>query len=102
MKNKDDERLGTVTLEPEGPIVAGSIGSWRFVYTAGGYGIDEGGTIMLVQRTASDWEIPQFDRPDQPGYTTLHAEGGARLKPRFERKAYVRPWKRFHFMKAEM
>ena len=54
MKNKDDERLGTVMLDQQGPIVAGSSGHWTFIYTAGSYGIDEGGTIMLVQRTASD------------------------------------------------
>ena len=47
---------------------------------------------MLVQRTASDWEVPQFDRPDQPDYTALHSDGGARLSARFEPNAYVRPW----------
>jgi len=37
-------------------------------YTAGSYGIDEGGTVMLVQRTACDWQIPQFHHPDQAGF----------------------------------
>lgn len=34
-------RLGTVTREPSGPVVAGSIGQWVLVYTGGSYGIDE-------------------------------------------------------------
>jgi hypothetical protein len=85
-------RLGTVTLEPAGPVEAGSVGQWRLVYTVGSYGIDEHGTIKLVQRLVSDWEVPQFDRPDQPGYTTVSTTGQARLALSYQRKAYHRPW----------
>ncbi len=34
-------RLGTVTLQPSGPVVAGSIGQWVPVYAVGSYGVDE-------------------------------------------------------------
>jgi hypothetical protein len=74
------------------PVVAGSFGQWTITYTAGSYGIDEGGTIMLVQRTACDWQRPQFDQPQQPGYSTVSTTGNAPLFPRFQVKQHVRPW----------
>jgi len=87
-----EERLGRVTLSPAGPVVAGSYGQWTLTYTVGSYGVDEGGTVMVVQRIASDWQAPQFERPDQPGYTTIRTNGNARLNARFQSKQHVRPW----------
>ena len=92
MENNLELRLGHVVLEPMEPVVAGSMGQWTLVYTAGSYGVDEGGTLMLVQRTACDWQPPQFDRPKQSGYTTVTTSGNARLDVRFEKKRYKRPW----------
>jgi hypothetical protein len=87
-------RLGSVRLEPAGPVVAGSVGQWRLVYTVGSYGVDEGGTIKLSRRTASDWQVPQFDDPAAPGYTTVSTTGAAKLRPYYSSKAHVRPWKK--------
>ncbi len=56
-------------MAPDGPVVAGSVGQWTITYTVGSYGIDEGGTTKFGQRYASDWEIPQFDAPTEPGDT---------------------------------
>src|SRR5262245_13501042 len=86
------ERLGTVTLQPQTPIVAGSIGQWTLTLTVGSLGIDEGGTIKVGQRFASDWEPSQFDRPTESGYTTVTTNGAARLRPHYERKGHDRPW----------
>lgn len=86
------QRLGVVALEPAGPVIAGSLGQWRLVYTVGSYGLDEGGTIKLAQRMVSDWEIPQFDQPAASGYTTVTTTGPAQLRPYYHRKAYDRPW----------
>ena len=86
------QRLGVVTLEPAGPVVAGSLGQWRLVYTVGSYGLDEGGTIKLAQRMVCDWEIPQFDQPTASGYTTVTTTGPAKLRAYYHRKAYARPW----------
>lgn len=88
----ESHRLGTVALEPAGPVVAGSMGQWILTLTVGSYGIDEGGTIKLAQRFASDWEIPQFDRPTDSGYTTVSTTGAARLRPYYHAKAHERPW----------
>ena len=76
-------------LVTPGPVVAGCFGSWTIELTVGSLGIDEGGTIKLAQRYASDWQRPQFDRPTEPGYTTVRTTGQAKLAPRFERKGHV-------------
>lgn len=39
-KSLIEKRLGRVILEPSGPGVAGAIGRWKLVYTAGSYGVD--------------------------------------------------------------
>ncbi len=90
--NELDKRLGHVTLDPSGAVVAGSMGQWTLTYTVGSYGVDEGGTIKLSQRFANDWQIPQFDRPTEPGYTTVITDGEAKLAPRYDAKAHERPW----------
>ena len=86
------QRLGHVSVTPEGPVVAGSVGEWTITYTVGSYGIDEGGTIKFGQRYASDWEIPQFDAPSEPGYTTVRTSGQAQLAVRYDRKSHERPF----------
>ena len=84
--------LGSVTIEPLTPVVAGSVGQWTVTLTVGSAGVDEGGTIKLCQRFASDWQPPQFDRPSDGGYTTVTTTGEAKLRPRFDRKGHDRPW----------
>lgn len=92
MTHTRDHRLGTVTLSPDTPIVAGSTGQWTLRYTVGSYGIDEGGTIKLARRFASDFERPQFDDPKGCGYTTATTTGDASLGLRYDPKGHVRPW----------
>jgi hypothetical protein len=86
------QRLGTVSLSPPGPVVAGSTGTWTLTLTVGSMGIDEGGTIKIAQRFASDWEPAQFDLPQQSGFTTVTTTGEAKLRPRYDRKGHDRPW----------
>ncbi|MEM6991713.1 MAG: DUF3604 domain-containing protein [Myxococcota bacterium] len=92
MSNSRDHRLGTVTLDPATPIVAGHVGQWTLRYTVGSYGIDEGGTIKVARRFASDFERPQFDDPTAPAYTTAHTNGEAKLRLHYDPKGHVRPW----------
>src|SRR5690606_31855510 len=84
--------LGSVQLEPMTPVVAGARGTWTIRITVGSYGIDEGGTVKLAHRFASDWESPQFTEPAKEGYATVHTSGAARLRPRFDPKGHDRPW----------
>jgi hypothetical protein len=87
-----EHRLGKVSLDPAGPVVAGSFGTWTLTLTVGSLGIDEGGTIKFAQRYASDWQTPQLDRPTESGYTTVSTKGPAKLEPHFEKKGHIRPW----------
>jgi len=90
--DKAQTRLGHVTLEPTLPVVAGSTGEWTITLTVGSYGIDEGGTIKLAHRFASDWETPQFTQPAASGFTTVRTGGEAKLRVRFDSKGHTRPW----------
>src|SRR6185295_3575174 len=88
----DLTRLGSVVVEPCTPVVAGSMGTWTITLTVGSAGIDEGGTIKIAQRFASDWQAPQFDKPSEAGYTAVTTTGAAKLRPHYDRKGHDRPW----------
>ena len=92
MKQQWRERLGTVTLEPCAPVVAGSYQQWTLTLTVGSYGIDEGGTIKIAQRLACDMQPAQFSDPAAPAYCTVQTNGAAKLAARFAPKGHERPW----------
>lgn len=84
-------QMGSVRLEPAGPVVAGERAELVLTYTAGTFGIDDSGMLKISWRTASDMEKPQFSDPAASGYTTAQASNGAVLDCRFDR-ANIRPW----------
>lgn len=85
---------GWAEIDPDGPVVAGSTGTWRITYHAGRYGVDDGGVLKIAWRDVSDWEAPQFTDPGAPGYATVCTSGPASLRPTFEKQRFVRPWRR--------
>ena len=69
MNHQQPDFLGSVELEPQDPVVAGSVGTWTVRYSVGSAGIDEGGTIKLAKRAARDAgpsvdELVHFHRPE--------------------------------------
>ena len=88
------ERYGWAEIYPDRPVTAGATGTWRIVYHAGRYGVDDGGVIKIAWRDVSDWEAPRFDDPAAPGYASVSTTGPASLRPAFEKQRYVRPWRR--------
>ncbi len=85
---------GSATLSPAGPITAGSWGTWRLLYTAGGYGIDENGTLLVAWRFATDWGRPQTSDSSAPDYVSATTDSrSCRVTPRFDPKGYIRPWR---------
>ena len=44
------ERYGWAEMDPGGPVVAGETGTWRIIYHAGSYGMDDGGVIKIAWR----------------------------------------------------
>jgi hypothetical protein len=83
--------MGSVTLSPRGPFVAGSHEELTLTYTAGDFGIDDTGMLKISWRTTSDMSKPQFEEPQAPNYTTVEASNGARLEVWFDR-LNIRPY----------
>ena len=94
------ERMGTATLSPVDPVEAGSFQSFALVYTAGYFGIDDTGSIKIVQRFAGDMGRPQFTDPKAANYTTVEASNGALLDVRYEPKMNIRPWDKTLFIRV--
>ena len=85
------EHMGSATLAPSGPFIAGSHAELMLVYTAGTFGIDDSGMLKVSWRTTSDMAKPQFTKPSAPNYTTVEASNGAKLEYWIDR-LNVRPW----------
>lgn len=88
------EYMGSATIEPSGRFEAGSWQSFKLVYTAGRFGVDDSGSIKIGFRFATDFGPVQFNDPQAPGYTTAEASNGAVLDLRWEFKRNIRPWSR--------
>ena len=84
---------GWAEIDPDRAVIAGETGTWRIVYHAGKYGIDDGGVIKIAWRDVSDWQRPQFDDPAAPAYASVSTTGPATLKAVFDRQRYIRPWR---------
>ena len=85
------EHMGSATLDPPGPFVAGSHAALTVTYTAGTFGIDDIGMQKISWRTTSDMAKPQFKDPAAPNYTIVEASNGAVLEFWYER-LNIRPW----------
>lgn len=77
-------------------MVAGEFGTWTVTYTAGVYGIDDGGALRLAFHQTSDVGGPQFDEPAAPDYCTVawSTPSPCRIESRYDHALGVRPWKR--------
>ena len=84
--------LARMRIQPAGPVAAGAFGSWRVLIEVGRRGIDDGGTLRLTLRGATDWQEPQFSDPAAPGFSSLTYGGPAELTPHFSHKGHVRPY----------
>ena len=85
------EHMGSATLSPPGPFIAGSYAELTLIYTAGTFGIDDSGMLKVSWRTTSDMAKPQFTEPSAPNYTTVEASNGAKLEYWIDR-LNIRPW----------
>lgn len=85
---------GAARLDPQDAVVAGSYGTWRLTYTVGEYAFDDGGTLKIAWRFATDWGFPQTGDPTAPDYLTVATTGPASLSARFDTKGGVRPWRK--------
>jgi hypothetical protein len=92
--------MGHATIAPTGAFEAGSFQTFTLVYTAGYFGIDDTGTLKIVNRFAGDMGKPQFTEPTAPNYTTVEASNGAVLEVVFDNKRNIRPWDKTLFIRV--
>ena len=94
MQNLD---LGQASIDPKGPVVAGSFTTITFTYTAG-HPIDDSGYLKIVFRIVNDFGTPQFDDAASPNYCTISTSGNCKIEPRWDRNGHTRPWKKSLFL----
>ena len=73
---KEPSQYGVASIQPDGPVIAGSFGTWELRYTAGPAGVKEGGKIRIITDSDTDWGLPQFQNPEDPNYLSVNAPGG--------------------------
>lgn len=88
-----DSVFGRAVISPTNDVIAGSLGTWTITLTVGHHGIDDGGRVLIARRLVSNWGLPQFDRPSEAEYTTVSTTGQAQVRPHYDPRAFVRPWK---------
>lgn len=86
------ENVGTFECLTPAPATAGAYTTLRFRFTAGPYGVDDGGGIKLSWRQTSDMGKPQSSTPASPGYTRIEA-GPDRVFKMEVTRDNIRPWK---------
>ncbi|MEF8820647.1 MAG: DUF3604 domain-containing protein, partial [Halovenus sp.] len=86
-------RHGTLSLEPQDDVVAGTYGSWTVTYTVGAIGMDDGARLKLAANSTSDWGPPQFDDPEADNYCTVETDGDASVEGRYDTRGHVRPFR---------
>ena len=96
----DPKDLGSAYISPKGSFEAGSFQTFKLVYEAGKYGIDDSGSLRICFRFASDQSKPQFEDPKGLNYTTVVASNGAVLNFRYDAKGNVRPWDKTLYIKV--
>lgn len=92
--------MGRAEIDPSGEFEAGSYQSFRLIYTAGRFGIDDSGSLKVVFRFACDMAPLQFDKPAADNYVTVQASNDAVLECRYDPKGNIRPWDKTLYVKV--
>ena len=85
------ELYGSAVLHPNGNIEARSLQTFRLVYTAGRYGIDDTGSIRIVFRFANDAGKLQTTDPSGENYVSATTTSG-KISPLYHDVGHQRPW----------
>lgn len=92
--------MGSATLAPQGRFEVGSWQSFKLIYTAGKFGIDDQGGFKIGFRGHFDGASIQLDDPAAPGYTTVRASNGAVLDVSWEVRRNIRPWNKSLYIRC--
>ncbi|MBN1424703.1 CehA/McbA family metallohydrolase [Candidatus Fermentibacteria bacterium] len=72
---------GTAWVLPCDPVVAGSRGTWDFVFKAGKGGLPPGGGIVFQVTPFWGWSPPQISDPARPGFCSVSTAASCSLVP---------------------
>jgi hypothetical protein len=86
--------LGRATVDPSGPAVVGSYGTFRVVYRPGPEGLAPGGAFGVAWIWPSDWGEPQFADPAGADYATAQASSGSPVQLTYSREGYLDPYQK--------
>ncbi|HHO52976.1 MAG TPA: DUF3604 domain-containing protein [Deltaproteobacteria bacterium] len=88
----DPRRLGSVRLEPGGPLEVRSDAVLRLTYTVGHHGLDDRGAFKVVMRFPADGGAWQLENPSEPNHVQITASRPCAFRARFEAYGNARPW----------
>ena len=87
------EELGRAEIRPVGAFPVGFTGTWTITYTVGRFGIDDRGSLLIVQRDMTDAGALQCEDPGALGYVSVSTSGEAKLTARYDSRGWIRSWR---------
>lgn len=91
-EDSEQDLYGRVKLYSSGTVEARSLQTFRMVYTAGRYGIDDSGSIRIVFRFANDAGKLQTTDPGAYGFVSAHTSTSAKIDLFYHDTGHQRPW----------
>lgn len=87
----DPSHYGRIDFSPAGRFEIRSLQTFKLVYTAGPYGIDDTGALRVVFRFPIDIGGLQTTNPTAMNYVSAIASNSAKLKLNYNRTGHMRP-----------
>jgi len=85
---------GLASVDAVGPFEVRSFQTITVTHTVGRFGLDDSGSIKIVQRFPNDGGRQQVDDPAAMNHVSATASNGCRLQLIPEREGHQRPWER--------
>ena len=93
--------MGSATISPSTPVRAGSWGTWTITYKVPSGGIDDGGSLRVAIRFASDWATPQMNDPAGDHYLKVSSSrSDTQLVSSWRERAHIRPYQPHLFIEV--
>jgi hypothetical protein len=87
----DPSQYGRIELSPTGEFEVRSLQTFKLVYTAGPYGIDDTGALKIVFRSIMDIGGFQTTDPTAPNYVTAQSSNDVTLSIAYLPSGHMRP-----------
>ena len=88
------DEYGSARVDRTGPFEVRSFQTVTVTHTIGRFGLDDSGSIKIVQRFPNDGGRLQVEDPAAMNFVSARASNGCRLRLIPEREGHQRPWER--------